>query len=63
MNGEKENGMTQKVCKVCGTSHDELRNCPDLVPGYTDSRDGIADRLDQLRADHGLLNIKPWGKR
>ena len=63
MNGEKENGTMKKVCKLCGTSHDELRNCPDLVPGYPQSADGKADRLDQLRADHGLLNIAPWSNR
>jgi hypothetical protein len=40
---------TARHCPLCGTFHDELRGCPELVPGYGDSADGRADAADLAR--------------
>jgi len=42
-------------CPLCGTFHGTGSRCPDvtgdLVPGYADSADGLADQREQQRAD------------
>ena len=42
---------TAHHCPICGTFHDELRPCPDLVPGYWQTDAGRADAADQARWD------------